>query len=79
MTKATDLANAAKKLMKEAGTLVILDPEQKHLADPKSFRKAVNLKCWDCQGRDSDPGVKSRIGNCPVTKCGLWTVRPYQP
>ena len=49
-----------------------------HLADPGSQTKAIKAKCFDCQGFDSDPCWRWRIGNCPSQRCGLYTVRPYQ-
>ena len=39
---------------------------------------AINAKCWDCQGRDADPAVNWRIGNCECEDCPLWDFRPYQ-
>lgn len=54
------------------------NPIEKLATNPKSLRLAVNAKCFDCEGGDSDPGVRGRIGTCKVTGCGLWAVRPYQ-
>jgi hypothetical protein len=54
------------------------DPIAKGRARPKSLRLAVNAKCWDCQGGFADPNPRWRIGNCAVTRCPLYTVRPYQ-
>ncbi len=56
----------------------IYDPMEKLRANPKSLRAAINAKCWDCQGRDSDPAPKWRIGNCECPDCPLYEVRPYQ-
>ena len=45
---------------------------------PKSLRAAINAKCWDCQGGNSDPAPGWRIGNCVCPECPLYAVRPYQ-
>jgi hypothetical protein len=57
---------------------VQLSPLEKAAKNPSSLRMAVNAKCYDCQGRDCDPGIRQRIGTCSVTRCPLWSVRPYQ-
>jgi len=37
--------------MREQGIVIQKrDPYQIAAADPKSLRKAINAKCWDCQG-----------------------------
>ena len=46
--------------------------------NPKSLKWAVKGKCWDCQGGDYDSHPQWRIGNCEITDCPLWTVRPWQ-
>ena len=56
----------------------IFDPMEKLAKNPTSLRAAINAKCWDCQGRDSDPAPKWRIGNCEMADCPLYAVRPYQ-
>ncbi len=53
-------------------------PTQKATANPKSLRCAVNAMCWDCVGGDSDPASRWRIGNCPITNCPLYPLRPYK-
>ncbi len=56
-----------------------MNPVERLAAHPGSMRRAVDAKCWDCQGRDGDPGVKWRIGNCEVGEaCPLYLFRPYQ-
>ena len=72
------LARANVKARKDAGLPGYKDPIEKHVEDPHSLRKAVNAKCYDCMGRDSDPGVIDRIRTCDVVKCTLNSVRPYQ-
>ena len=56
----------------------IYDPLEKLRQNPTSLRAAINAKCWDCVGMDSDPAPKWRIGNCHMSDCGLFAVRPYQ-
>lgn len=58
--------------------IVIKNPIEKALENPKSLRLAINAKCYDCEGRDADPKVKWRIGNCQCHDCPLYPVRPYQ-
>lgn len=55
-----------------------LDPLEKAKANPRSRSLAIKAKCYDCEGRDSDPCWKWRVGNCQITGCPLWPVRPYQ-
>ena len=55
-----------------------LDPMQKASRNPQSLRKAIDAKCWDCQGQDADPGVKWRVGNCQILDCPLHPVRPWR-
>jgi hypothetical protein len=55
-----------------------LDPIEKAMRNPTSLRLAINAKCYDCEGRDADPNVRQRIGDCRVPKCPLYPVRPYQ-
>jgi hypothetical protein len=47
-------------------------------ANPGKLRFAVNGKCHECQGNDSDPCPAWRIGNCDIEDCCLWSVRPHQ-
>ena len=56
----------------------VRDPMVRALRKPKSLRAAIDAKCWDCQGRDSDPAPRWRIGNCEMPGCPLHPVRPYQ-
>jgi len=42
--------------------------------NPKSLRKAINAKCWDCSCFQS-----YEITKCQVFDCSLWNLRPYQP
>lgn len=53
-------------------------PVEKLEDNPKSLRLSVNAKCYQCSGEDADPSVQWRIGNCEITDCALWAVRPYQ-
>lgn len=54
------------------------NPIEKHLAEPTKLRLAINAKCYDCMGRDSDPGVVRRIRECEVLGYPLHPVRPYR-
>ncbi len=54
------------------------DPIQRAKRSPKSLRAAIDAKCWDCQGRNVAPAPKWRIGNCQISQCSLYPVRPYQ-
>ncbi len=54
------------------------DPMKRATANPKSLRRAIDAKCWDCQGQASDPAPRWRIGNCEMDDCPLYSVRPYQ-
>jgi hypothetical protein len=55
-----------------------LDPTQRAARKPTSLRLAVTAKCWDCQGGDADGGVRLRVRDCPVARCSLHPVRPWQ-
>ena len=54
------------------------DPIEKLAERPESLRLAVTAKCYDCVGQDADASWQWRIGNCGVTGCPLYAVRPYQ-
>ena len=71
-------ASEALKAKREAGELEILDPLEKARRNPKSLRFAINGKCFDCEGGNSDPSIQWRIGNCVMPDCSLFPVRPYQ-
>lgn len=55
-----------------------LTPTEKHVAEPRSLRKAVTAKCWDCVGAGQDPNPREQIRECPMTRCALHSVRPFQ-
>lgn len=79
MRPALEKAQARVRAMREAGIQPErLDPIEKARRNPASLRLAINGKCWDCQGSMSDPGIRERIGTCPITSCCLHPVRPYQ-
>lgn len=63
---------------RRAQTPKTYDPMERALKNPTSLRAAIDAKCWDCQGRDSDPAPRWRIGNCEMPDCPLYPVRPYQ-
>lgn len=76
---AIELAHLKRREMKEAGIEIKRKtPIEKLAENPTSLRKAVNAKCYDCQGSDGDPKVRSRIGKCHCVSCPLYNVRPYQ-
>lgn len=55
-----------------------LDPLERARRKPGSLRLAINAKCYDCGGRDADPGWRERIRTCVIPSCSLYPVRPYQ-
>lgn len=57
---------------------MVMNPIEASRARPRSFKAAIRAKCWDCEGQDADPCVNWRIGNCEITECPLWKLRPYQ-
>lgn len=61
-----------------AGELVQLSPLERAAKNPTSLRAAINGKCADCVCWGGDPNPRERIRNCPVTRCPLHAVRPYQ-
>ena len=78
-TPALEKAKQRVKEMRENGTYRSnIDPIEKLSRHPTSLRRAIDAKCFDCEGRNADPNVKKRIGTCPITSCPLWNVRPYQ-
>ena len=70
--------NARRAELMEAGVKLYLDPLEKARRDPKSMRKAITAKCWDCVGAGADPSPRQEIGRCAVVTCPLWPVRPWQ-
>jgi hypothetical protein len=81
MTSSTALEKArqARKTMQEAGIPVKVKNPLEKLADkPQSLRRAIDAKCYQCEGEDADPAVKWRIGNCLCADCALYAVRPHQ-
>lgn len=72
-------AHEVMRLRREAGIKVEqIDPIERARRNPTSLRMAINAKCFDCQGAMSDPGIRERIGACPIVSCSLHPVRPYQ-
>ena len=63
---------------KARGELKAFDPIEKAKNNPKSWRLAINAKCWDCQGGNKDPHPRWRIANCEIPDCSLYPLRPYQ-
>lgn len=78
-TSALDKAREASAAMRAAGVKARrLDPIEKAKRRPTSLRLAITAKCWGCQGGDSDPAPRQRIGTCSVTRCPLHPVRPWK-
>lgn len=76
--KALDAARARVAQRRAEGKPAHLSPLER-LAERPSTHRAIAAKCWDCQGRDADPGVKWRIGNCEVGEdCPLYAFRPHR-
>ena len=50
-------------------------PLQVAAENPTSLRKAINAKCYDCNGGEQ---WVQRTRECPVKSCPLWNVRPHQ-
>jgi hypothetical protein len=48
-------------------------PIEKAKADPKSLRKAIDAKCWDCSMRQW-----AEVTHCQVFSCPLHSLRPRQ-
>jgi len=49
-----------------------MNPIEKANKYPNSLRAAINGKCFDCQGRNDDPGVVKRIRTCEIPECTLY-------
>jgi hypothetical protein len=72
------LARAAKVAAGELPAYKYKSPIERAAAKPKSAKLAIAAKCYQCEGEDSDPGWRKRIGGCSVKSCPLWNLRPYQ-
>ena len=74
-----DLARARMAERRAAGEIIVRKtPTERASARPTSLRLAVTAKCWECQGEDSDPGVRARVRDCASPRCPLYPVRPWQ-
>ena len=77
--KGLSAARAAIQAKKDAGEKrETLNPIEKLATNPSSLRLSINAMCYDCQGRNHDPGVIGRIRDCGITGCPLFNVRPYR-
>ena len=56
----------------KAGLIERLNPHQRALKNPTSLRKAVDAKCWECNGGDN---WINRTKYCNIIDCPLWHVR----
>lgn len=53
------------------------NPLEKCQEDPKSMRKAVNAKCYDCIFDNKAGGTwREQVRNCEQSICPLYQVRP---
>ena len=58
-----------------------MNPIQKSIKNPNSFRAAINAMCAYCMGCTDDhleAGFRSEIRDCSAPHCPLWKLRPYQ-
>ena len=55
-----------------------LDPLQRARQNPTSKTLAIRAHCWQCVGADGTPNWTDEVRQCPVLKCALHHVRPYQ-
>lgn len=81
MTELTglDLARARMAERRAAGEVIVRrTPTERAQRRPTSLRLAITAKCWECQGEDSDPGVRARVRDCASPRCPLYPVRPWQ-
>jgi len=77
--KGLEAAHAALAARKESGEkVIVLSPTEKLKINPSSLRLAINAMCYDCQGKNHDPGVIGRIRYCEISNCPLFNVRPYR-
>lgn len=52
---------------------VVLDPIEKAKANPKSLRRAINAKCYDCACFQ-----RVEVTKCQAKDCPLHALRPWQ-
>jgi len=76
--KHLEKAHLKNKELQESGGVERLNPIERAKKNPNSRAMAMKAMCWDCQGRDYDPAVRWRIGNCECPECPLFTLRPYR-
>ena len=57
-------------------------PFEKARKNPKSRQCAINAACAQCvcwsDREDTIQSPRWLIGNCAITDCALWHLRPYQ-
>lgn len=79
LAKARAAAERAAAERKQTGEKrVRLDPIERLKRNPTSRALAINAYCFGCSGRNADPCVRWRVGNCPITDCELYQARPYK-
>ena len=78
LAQGRDRARQQRKDRSAAGLTPNFTPAEKAARCPGSRQRAIAAQCWDCEGRDADPAVNWRIGNCVCSGCFLYRHRPYQ-
>lgn len=71
MTRSEALAKA--RAARSSGWTIKTPLEKWESSDKKSYRLAIDAKCWECSH-----GQREEIAFCAVTSCPLHCVRPYQ-
>lgn len=54
-------------------TVKMLNPIEAAKANPKSRKKAIAAKCYDCCGNN-----RQEVTLCEIADCPLWALRPWQ-
>lgn len=62
----------------------VLSPMERARLNPESRALAVRAYCYDCMGGqpvgdvNTNGNLRKMVGDCSVTSCALWDVRPWQ-
>ena len=76
--KRAQVARTTRAEARKAEGLPVTRTPLERLAETPTRGNAIKAMCYDCQGRDADPAVKWRIGNCTCVECPLYQFRPHQ-
>lgn len=82
--KYRDNLAALKATLPPAPPGVVLSPMERARLNPESRAMAVRAYCYDCMGgqpvgrSNTNGNVRKMVGDCSVTRCALWDVRPWQ-